>query len=121
MTNATSSESFSMGGQGRPGQKQPQDSMSRQSGLDQADYEIAAQLIHHAQGRRESGSTRSERDTMNNPTLSENDGAPQNGTKNGNSHVEPPPESRQSSSPDQTGESQYSPLNVPATNGQKCR
>lgn len=106
--------------QGGSSQKHPPDSMSRQLALDQADYEIAAQLIHHAQGRRESGPTRSERDTMNNPTLKENDDAPQNGTKNGNSHMEPPPETRQSSSPDHTEESQYSPLNVPATNGQRC-
>ena len=110
-----------MGVQGGSGQKQPQSAISRQPGLDPADYEIAAQLINHAQGRRESGSARSERETINHLARRDNGEAPQNGMKEGDSHIEHPTESRQSSSPEHTGESQYSPLNVQATNGQRCR
>lgn len=97
-------------------------SLSRQSsGIDPTDYEVAAQLIHHSQGRRESGEgylgsvlldpkesiagTVGRQDTMNEGS----------GDTGGQENA------RRSSSQDRMGESQYLSLNLAPTHGQRCR
>ena len=88
----------------------PQATLSQQSSeIDPSDYEVAEQLIHHSQGRRESGDEPNGGIADQKMSLDELD--PQEGQA----------ESRQSSSPEQNADSHYSPINVPPVNGQMCR
>ncbi len=91
------------------------------SGIDPADYEVAAQLIHHSQGRRESGegylgSVLLDAKEPVDGTVGHSDA-----TNEGSGDTEGRENARRSSSQDRLGESQYLPLNLAPTNGQRCR
>ena len=94
--------------------QQSHENLSQQSSaIDPTDYEIAEQLVHHSQGRRES------RDGQNGSGADEKmslEELPPAGDEQG---VQA--ESRRSSSQEQNTESQYSPITAPPVNGQMCR
>lgn len=87
------------------------------SGIDAADYEVAAQLINHAQGQRETdGHTSVELGKRLNGAVEHRDSNEASNDDTTERQI-----ARQSTSPDGLGESQYSPLPVPPSNGQRCR
>ena len=111
-----------MATQGFPGSKHDQTTLSGQSsGIDPADYEVAAQLISHSQGRRDSGEGHNgdadlnRRDPIDGISGLHEDTGDGTGEQNGHEHA------RRSSSQDRLEESQYSPLKVSPSNGQRCR
>ncbi|KAL8807910.1 MAG: hypothetical protein Q9182_000376 [Xanthomendoza sp. 2 TL-2023] len=100
---------------------QAQRTNSRQSS--DIEYEIAQQLIQHAQGRGDSndlGSTRSASETGPQDDL-ESRGAPHIHQTLGNGKPQSERDSRRSPSQDRSSESQYAPLKNPPAMGQVCR
>ena len=97
-------------------------SLSRQSsGIDPADYEVAAQLIHHSQGRRESGEGYLGSVLLDPKEPIDGTVGHSDATNEGSGDTGGRENARRSSSQDRLGESQYLPLNLAPTNGQRCR
>lgn len=96
--------------------------LSRQSsGIDPADYEVAAQLIHHSQGRRESGEGYLGSVLLDPKEPEDGTVGYPDATNEGSGETEGQENRRRSSSQDRLGESQYLPLNLAPTHGQRCR
>jgi len=96
--------------------------LSRQSSaIDPADYEVAAQLIHHSQGRRESGEGYLGSVLLDPKESMDGTVGHSDTTNEGSGDTDDQENARRSSSRDRLGESQYLPLNLAPTNGQRCR
>ena len=94
--------------------QESQDTLSQQSsGVDPTDYDVAEQLVHHSQGRRESKDGQNGGSADQKMSLEEVHPA--------SDEHEIQAGSRRSSSQEQNTESQYSPITAPPVNGQMCR
>ena len=122
MTSTVSSEGSNMAAQGHSGSEHEQVAVSRQSsGVDPAEYEVAAQLIKHSLGQRESRKGNLENTTLDRREPMDEITGREGSMGDGNSDMEGQQDDRRSSSQDRLVDAQYSPLNVPPTNGQRCR
>ena len=94
--------------------QESRDTLSQQSpGIDPTDCEVAEQLVHHPQGRRDSkdgqnGGSADQKMSLEDLPPASDEHEIQAG-------------SRRSSSQEQNTESQYSPITAPPVNGQMCR
>jgi hypothetical protein len=111
-----------MAPQGLPTLDHPRGHLSRQSS--EVDYEIAEQLIQHAQGRRDVGGNdvagiAPERKTS--PDFSPGDRVPNDDQGVEGNNSEPRQGNRRSSSQERQPEEKYAPINIPVAMGQVCR
>ena len=111
-----------MAPQGLPTSEHPRGQLSRQSS--EVDYEVAEQLIQHAQGRRDANGNdtvgiTSERKTSPDTAVGDRGLNEDEGGEGNNSR--PRQEDRQSSSQERQLEEKYGPINIPVAMGQICR
>lgn len=91
------------------------------SGIDPADFEVAAQLISHSQGRLDSGNGHLGNADLDQKTPDSGVAPTQDRIGDGNGSLDGPENARRSSSRDRIIDSHYSPLALPTTSGQRCR
>ena len=111
-----------MGPQGLSTSDRPRGQLSRQSS--EVDYEIAEQLIQHAQGRRDGSgndvaSIASDRKTS--PDFTSGDGGQKGDRRAEDSKSRSRQDNRRSSSQERQPEEKYAPINIPVAMGQVCR
>ena len=96
--------------------------LSRQSS--EVDYEIAEQLIQHAQGRRDGNGndaavTAPESKSL--PDFTPGDGGPSEDQAGEGNNSQPRQGNRRSSSQERQPEEKYDPISIPVAMGQVCR